>query len=294
MAELNELFEEAASLSLDFASEVTQAVEAVTQMRDNANKVQQKAEAETEELKKAIDALESFMDTADDELQQARQRADGGLDALVTRAAGVKAEIDALVAAVTRGAAALEARKKELQEAVTAQMETAAEDFQGRAAQGQAVDEAARKGLQEAQAALNTFRQTVQQARTDLDARMTKWQEAVDDLTGAAAKEADDWVDGLQLLLETSVAHLFTGANESVARHNQSMAALKETFITEASDALDASVVPLLDQFANLMELAERRQGELPAKAAEILNKIQGLLGEMAGARTALDCTDRL
>lgn len=56
MAELNDLFEEAASLSLDFAREVTQAVEAVTEMRANADKVQQKAETETAEVKKAIDA----------------------------------------------------------------------------------------------------------------------------------------------------------------------------------------------------------------------------------------------
>jgi chromosome segregation ATPase len=294
MAELNDLFEEAASLSLDFAAEVTSAVEAVTEMRANADKVQQKAEAETAEVKKAIDALESFMDTADDELEQARERAETGLDALMTKATAVKGEIDGLVAAVKKGASELETKKKELQDAVTAQMETAAEDFQGRAQQAQDVTAAAQQGLKDAQTALNGFRQTVEQARTELDDKMSKWQQAVDDLTGAAAKEADDWVDGLQALLETSVAALFTGANETVAAHNQAMADLKTAFVEDAPEKLDASVVPLLDQFATLMDLVETRKTELPAKATEIANRIQALLGDIETARTALDATDRL
>jgi chromosome segregation ATPase len=294
MAELNDLFEEAASLSLDFAAEVTSAVEAVTEMRANADKVQQKAEAETAEVKKAIDALESFMDTADDELEQARERAETGLDALMTKATAVKGEIDGLVAAVKKGASELETKKKELQDAVTAQMETAAEDFQGRAQQARDVTAAAQQGLKDAQTALNGFRQTVEQARTELDDKMSKWQQAVDDLTGAAAKEADDWVDGLQALLETSVAALFTGANETVAAHNQAMADLKTAFVEDAPEKLDASVVPLLDQFATLMDLVETRKTELPAKATEIANRIQALLGDIETARTALDATDRL
>lgn len=294
MAELNEQFEEAASLSLDFAKEVTEAVEAVTQMRDNADKVQKKAESETATVKKAIDDVESFLDSADDELEQARGRAETALEALVSKASAVRGEVEGLVAAVKQGATTLETKKKELQDAITTQMETATTDFEEREKQAQEVAAAAQKALEDAQAALNAFRRTVDQARTDLDDKMTKWQDAVDDLTGAAAKEADDWVDGLQALLEASVSALFTGANETVALHNEAMADLKAAFVTGAPEELDTSVGPLVEQFADLMELAERRKTELPAKAAEILTRIQTLLTNVGTAKTALDVTDRL
>ncbi len=72
------------------------------------------------------------------------------------------------------------------------------------------------------------------------------------------------------------------------------MADLKAAFVTGAPEELDTSVGPLVEQFADLMELAERRKTELPAKATEILTRIQTLLGDVATAKTALDVTDRL
>jgi uncharacterized phage infection (PIP) family protein YhgE len=294
MTEINDLFEQAATLCTDLAGEITDAVESVNELKTGAEKVHRKAADGAAALKKAIDGIEALMTSAEQEMEQARERADAGLEALVEKASSTGTELTALVTAVKQGAADLEARKKELQASIQAQRDAAAEDLEGRHQDLDALGAAAREAHAQAGKALAGFRETAARAQAELDRQMQEWQKAVDDLAGGAARSADDWVDGLEELLKAAVAGMMREGNEAVDKHNASMAALKTAFITTAPKEMDTSLEALVEQLTAVVDAVEACKAALPARAAEIAAEVGAVVDFIEQAGTAMNDADRL
>lgn len=294
MTEINDLFEQAATLCTDLAGEITDAVESVNELKTGAEKVHRKAADGAAALKKAIGGIEALMTSAEQEMEQARERADAGLEALVEKASSTGTELTALVTAVKQGAADLEARKKELLASIQAQRDAAAEDLEGRHQDLDALGAAAREAHAQAGKALAAFRETATRAQAELDRQMQEWQKAVDDLAGGAARSADDWVDGLEELLKAAVAGMMREGNEAVDTHNASMAALKTAFITTAPKEMDTSLEALVEQLTAVVDAVEACKAALPARAAEIAAEVGAVVDLIEQAGTAMNDADRL
>jgi uncharacterized phage infection (PIP) family protein YhgE len=294
MAEINDLFEQAAALCDDFAKEITEAQESVNEVKENAEKVSQKASEGVAGLKKTLDAIEALMDTCGGELEQARQRADTGLDELIEKASKTGDEMKSLVAAVVKGTTDLETKKTELLASVQKQREVAAQDLEGRHQDLDALAKTAQETYQQAETALATFRQNADQAQRDLDAKMQEWQKAVDELALGAARGADEWVDHLESLLKTSVGAMIKEGNEAVVKHNASMTALKNAYITTAPQEMDTSLEALVEQLNAVVDAVDACKAALPAKATEIATRVNTLVQLIDEANTAMNDADRL
>jgi len=294
MTELNDLFLQAATLCDGFASEITDALESVNEIKANAEKVHKKAADGTASLKKAIDGIEAFMATAEQELEQARQRADTGFDALVEKAASTTTEMRSLVDAVKNGTSDLEAKKAELLASIQKQRDAAAQDLEGRHADLDALGKTAQETFQQAETALAAFQKTAAQAQDDLDKKMQEWQSAVDELARGAAASADDWVKKVEELLEASVRGMIKEGNEAVDTHNASMTALKTALITTAPEEMDTSLEALVEQLNAVVDAIAACQTALPGKAAEIATKVSALADLIEEAGTAMNDADRL
>jgi DNA repair exonuclease SbcCD ATPase subunit len=294
MTEINDLFEQAATLCNDFAQEITEAVESVNEVKANAEKVSRQAAEGAAGLKKTIDAIEALMASCGEEMEQARQRADTGFDELIEKASTTGAEIKSLVAAVAKGTTDLEATKTELLASVQKQREAAAQDLEGRHEDLDHLAKTAQETYQQAETALATFRQDAAKAEQELDAKMREWQKAVDELALGAARGADDWVEHLEGLLKTSVGAMIKEGNEAVVKHNASMTALKNAYLTAAPGATDTSLEALVEQLNAVVDAVEACKAALPAKATEIATRVNTLVQLIDQANTAMNDADRL
>ena len=294
MADFNQLAAEAIPLSEAFAQQLGEALDFIESIRKDASNAQEKAESKTADLKKAIDALESFFQKAQSEIVGARESAVTKLNAVETKAGTVKTKVEALSAAVKKGATDVETKKTQVEEAIKKSMDTAREDFDGRRQELEELQGTLQSNLAEAVTSLNKFRNAVLEGQAELDKKMLEWQGGVDTLSITAAREADDWVDGLQVLMETAVAAMFTAGNDIIQVHNMTMSNVKAMCIDEATEDLDESMKPLEEQLGNLAELAEKHKTGLPNKAKEIVAKIQGLVSRIETVKTAMQAADRL
>jgi chromosome segregation ATPase len=294
MAEINDLFEQAATLCNDFAQEITEAGESVNEVKANAEKVSRKAAEGAAGLKKTIDAIEALMASCGDEMEQARQRADTSFDQLIQKASTTGTEIKSLVAAVTKGTTDLEDKKTELLAAVQKQRDAAAQDLEGRHEDLDALAKTAEETYQQAEKALDTFRQDAAKAQRELDAKMQEWQKAVDELALGAARGADEWVEHLEAMLKTSVGAMIKEGNEAVVKHNGSMTALKNAYITTAPQEMDTSLEALVEQLNAVVDAVEACKAALPAKATEITTRVNTLVQLIEQAKTAMNDADRL
>ncbi|HEX6738084.1 MAG TPA: hypothetical protein VF310_07435, partial [Vicinamibacteria bacterium] len=130
--------------------------------------------------------------------------------------------------------------------------------------------------------------QGLAQARQALAQKETEYLTSVQELVTAASEQTTAWVTGLSEMLEEQGREMVDSANRVIARHNQEMEALKEKFVEHAKEELTKSLQGLHEELGNLGTLAEGKEGELSAKAQEILTKVGQIRPEIASVTEAI------
>jgi DNA repair exonuclease SbcCD ATPase subunit len=293
-AELNQLFEEAAEIGGDLAQQVDTATDNIEDIRKNAEKMASQIQKETAEVREGITDLLGRIEKAEDAVEGARREADSALDALKQQAVAMVGEVRDLLARLRAGATEVETRQQAVQQSIDSQMDTARKDFADLAKQLSDFSSETGQRLQAAHASLNTFRQTVNGARTELDQQRNAWREAVNNLEEACGTQAGAWIDDLEELLEAHARGAIDAANVLVDQHNAAMDALHEAFVQKTATALAESLAPLQDALGDLAQVAEKHKGELTASVQTILGNIQALEPELETAVTSMRTTRSL
>jgi DNA repair exonuclease SbcCD ATPase subunit len=293
-AEINELFEQAATLAADLTDTADEAAETIEEVVDRAGDLAQRVASEGEEAGRLFKELTARLEQAEQELADARERAKAGFDALAGKAGTVGETVAELLNGVKDTLAGLEAQREKLDGDLDTRGETASRDFEEFTRKVQELEAATGQQLEQAGEDIGAFRTAVEAARDELAGRKSEWLHGLEELQTSVMESVKTWASGMMGLLGGQTETMVGLANHAIDRHNETMEELKQLFTEQAVAEVTGALEPVQDALTKLGELAVARQGDLTGAAGQIVGKVQAALPVLEQIRTALAAAQAL
>jgi chromosome segregation ATPase len=294
MAELNELFEEAAGRAQDLSQDASEAIQSIQKVVSAARDLSETLDAQTQRAAAALRAVADKLDEAEGHLESEVGDAGNELDALATRAAAVREEVAGVLEQVKEALEKLDQKRQESQDQVDASLQAAASDV---ADLGEEVQESG-KGLGEhldvATEKVAELRTAVTQARTELQAKQAQWTTALNELALTARSETEFVGKGVVELLNRQSTALLDLGNHVIDTHNDVMDALTLKYTKDATERLAKPLEALTTKLEALGELSGNAKEALGDEADALLGKVAAALPLIEQVKGVLGQTSRL
>ncbi len=293
--QINQLLDEAAGHCDLLSDKATETQGAVDDMVEKAEALSKRIEAELEDAQTALKGLEDKLNEAEDALEAATEGAKSGLEAVVTKAGEVEADVGELLTRVKSELDELEAKNTELEGQLAAQGDDVGEAFEGLAEQIGKLQETIGKEVEEATAAVQAFRDRLAEARDDWDAKKVEFITALDDLDEANHEQTALYADAVAKVLESQTDVLENLANEKlIASHNDAIEKMDDALVQETLDQVGATVASLQGAMEALATTCGEHESAVEGKSGQILEKIAEAVSLVERIRPILELASRL
>jgi chromosome segregation ATPase len=294
MAVLNELLEETATRALDLARQVDEAKASLEAVAGGADKAADKVRGEGEEAHRHFQELAAALQAAETRLEGASQTARGDLDALRSRAGEVRDRVTALLAAVKKAAADLEADKARLSGQLAQHLEDAVGDGELAAQRLADVQADAEARLEAASAAVGELREAATAAAQAVAEGERELIQALGALEAAARQQVQAYVDTVDAGLDSTADLRVELGNQLLREHNEAVVAVRQGLTEGASAHLAAALEPLRGAITAVGERCAEGAAALPGRATEVRDKVREALEAAERLRPVLAQAGRL
>jgi ABC-type transporter Mla subunit MlaD len=296
-AELNEALEEAVHHCEELSQQVESANDVLDALADRAEDLTATVERETEEARDQMQDLAARLEEGEQALEAAGAEARSRFEGLATEAAHVKDDVAEMLSQVKQALESLGERQDELGEQLQSRTDEASQHVQDVAGPTGDAQEAIAERLARAGEALASFRESLESAREEWSERRASLLGALAGLEERARAQADAYAAEIEELLDNQrtdvlVQHL---ANDLlIARHNQSIAALGESFERKAPERSAQAQEILSAALAALAQLATQEQTDTGAAATGIQERAARVADLVARIGPALQAAGAL
>jgi chromosome segregation ATPase len=288
-AEINELFEEGITRCRELTDAADEAMDGIDAMAREAEELAQRVQAEAGEACTHMRELAGRMEQAEGAVETARGKADGALEALAARAADLKQEAGELLEKARKSMADVETRKDELDGGLEVHMASTQQDFQELVQATQDAQRQAEEQLQEASQRIAALQSAIEGARSEFAQKQQAWSDAVHELETTVQEKAEEWIEGLNELLQRQSQALVGAGNAMVDQHNDAMDNLKRRFVEQAPQDLATALAPVEAALTALGEEASECGPRLASEAQQLEQWVSGALPIVTPIQAALD-----
>lgn len=276
MASLNELLEEAAERCAELTENADRALIVLEETLAGAEQLAETIESKTGDTREHLSDLASELEEAESDLSDQANETGSALEALGRRAEETQDAVRESLDRVRTGLQALHAGQQALADRFGPETEEAEQHVNDALERMGALQKLLGAELETASQAVEAFRQGLDQAREEWEARVKDFGDAFDALdealrekTGSYATEIADILDNerVSVLVERLTNEML------IDSHNAAVDQLGLHYETEIPDAADEALGRVREALAGLEKVCQEHAGALRGKWQEIAAK---------------------
>jgi DNA repair exonuclease SbcCD ATPase subunit len=296
MVLINDLFQEAIQRCGELSSEMDKAEAALDGVLSRADDLGATVSSKSEEAHRHLGELTGRLAEAEQELESDPPQAHARLLALAGRAGEVQARVIERLEQVQAGMAELAARRAELETLLETQTEATGVNLDALGQRIHELEEAIAAGLDQSNAALQSFSGALNDAREDWQDRLDDFHDELDRLHDTAVEQAQSYVAGVESTFNEGIDVLVDElANDMLIEpHNQAIDGFMRKFTEEAKAQVAEALAPVRQAMEALGEVSHDEQEALGQNAAEVLKRVEAVLERMERMRPGLALAGRL
>ncbi|HEX6736848.1 MAG TPA: hypothetical protein VF310_01115 [Vicinamibacteria bacterium] len=287
MAEINELFAEAIQRCVEVRGELHHAGDVIDALLARAEALGELVSSRSDESHRELGEISTRWAAAEHHLQDAGAQAAAALRALKGRASQAEEQTEAVVEAAQEHLADLAARRRELESQQEAREEAATTGWRGLTGRVHEVETAVADGLERASAELESFRETLGEAREDCRGDAADLSAALERAEDAAREQVRACVAGIEGPFHHAVDALAAELPHDllIEAHNQAIAGLMQKLTEDAKAQIVEALGPLRAAMEDLRRGGEEQQGRVQQDTADLLKKAQAALQRLERLR---------